>query len=74
MSIEDTNLTTEVSSTRELNKYLETGWVLILSYVKHQSDNQQPRFVIAWQTDGEPVYPEFLDEWERNEIRRNKNR
>lgn len=74
MNIEETKLTAEARSTSELNQYLNEGWILILSYVKHQSDNQQPRFVIAWQTDGEPVYPEFLDEWERNEIRKNRNR
>ncbi len=74
MNIEDTKLTAEARSVSELNQYLNEGWILILSYVKHQSDNQQPRFVIAWQKDDEPVYPEFLDEWERNEIRRNKNR
>jgi hypothetical protein len=74
MSIEDTNLTTEVSSTRELNKYLETGWVLILSYVKHQSDSQQPRFVLAWQKDEKPVRPELLDEWEQRELERSKDR
>ncbi len=73
MAIEDTNLTTEVSSTHELNKYLQKGWVLILSYVKHQSDSQQPRFVLAWQKDEKPVRPELLDEWELHELDRSKN-
>ncbi len=72
--IEDTKLTAEARSVSELNQYLKEGWILILSYVKHQSDNQQPRFVVGWQKDDEPVYPEFLDEWERNEIRRNIHR
>ena len=49
MAIEDTKLTTEVGSIRELNLYLQKGWVLILSYVKHSSDSQQPRFVLSWQ-------------------------
>ncbi len=74
MSIEDTRITAEVASTRELNKYLAAGWILILSYVRHQSDSQQPRFVVAWQTGDEAVYPEFLDEWELHEIDRQMNR
>ena len=73
MKIEDTKITADVGSSRELNKYLGAGWVLILSYVKHQSDSQQPRFVIAWQNEAEAVYPEFLDEWELHEIDRQMN-
>jgi len=73
MAIEDTKLTTEVGSTIELNKYLKVGWVLILSYVKHSSDNQQPRFVLSWQTDDKPIRPELLDEWELHELDRSKN-
>ena len=72
MSIEETKLTTEVSSTRELNKYLKEGWILILSYVKHNSDTQNPRFVLAWQTDDTPVRPELLDEWDIHELDRYK--
>ena len=72
MKIEDTKITAEVGSTRELNKYLHAGWTLILSYVKHQSDSQNPRFVVAWQTDNEAVFPELLDEWELHEIDRQK--
>lgn len=72
MNIEETKITAEVSSSRELNKYLDAGWKLILSYVKHQSDTQQPRFVIAWQTNDKPVFPELLDEWELHEIDRQK--
>lgn len=68
MSLEDTKLTTEVRSIRELNLYLVSGWVLILSYVKHLSDTQEPRFVLGWQGDGEPVIPELLDEWELQEM------
>ena len=68
MSLEETKLTTEVRSIRELNLYLLSGWVLILSYVKHLSDTQEPRFVLAWQTDAEPVMPELLDEWELHEL------
>ncbi|CAN5640130.1 hypothetical protein BH24ACI1_BH24ACI1_18450 [soil metagenome] len=74
MSIEETKITAEVGSSRELNKYLGEGWKLILSYVRHSSDSQQPRFIVAWQKDGEPVYPEMLDEWELNEINRQMNR
>ena len=74
MKIEETKITAEVGSSRELNKYLKEGWVLILSYVRHTSDTQTPRFVIAWQQDAEPVYPELLDEWELSEIDRQKNR
>ena len=74
MNIEETKLTAEARSVSELNHYLNEGWVLILSYVKHVTDNQQPRFVVGWQKDGEPVYPEFLDEWELHEISKNINR
>lgn len=69
MSLENTKLTTEVRSIRELNLYLLSGWVLILSYVKHLSDTQEPRFVLAWQTESEPVMPELLDEWELQEMK-----
>lgn len=74
MSIEDTNLTTEVGSVRELNLYLLSGWKLILSYTKQLSDTQQPRFVLAWQTTDEPVIPELLDEWELSEMDRQRSR
>ncbi len=74
MSIEETKVTAEVGSIRELNKYLKEDWTLILSYVRHSSDSQQPRFIVAWQKDGEPVYPEMLDEWEINEIERSRSR
>lgn len=74
LKIQDTKFTAELSSSGELNKYLSEGWVLILSYVKQSNDSHQPRFVVAWQADGPPVFPEMLDEWERREIRRNKNR
>jgi hypothetical protein len=68
MNIEETKLTAEVSSIRELNLFLLSGWVLILSYVKHYSDGQEPRFVIAWQKEDEPVLPELLDAWELHEM------
>ncbi|GEM_PF-571101 len=74
LNLQDTRLTAELSSSGELNKYLGEGWVLILSYVKNKSDSQQPRFVVAWQQDGPPVFPEILDEWERREMRRQRNR
>ena len=74
MSMEKTKLTTEVRSIRELNLYLVSGWVLILSYVKHLSDSQEPRFVVAWQRDNEPVVPELLDEWELQELDQQKYR
>jgi hypothetical protein len=70
MSIQDTKFTAEVGSIRELNLYLIAGWKLILNYVEHSNDTQNPRFVIAWQTDEEPKLPELLDEWELNEIKR----
>ena len=72
MAIDQTKLTTEVGSIRELNLYLQKGWVLLLSYVKHSSDTQQPRFVLGWQSDEKPVRPELLDEWELHEIDRQK--
>ncbi len=74
MSIEDTNLTTEVGSVRELNLYLLSGWKLILSYTKQLSDTQQPRFVLAWQDADEPVVLELLDEWELSEMDRQRSR
>jgi hypothetical protein len=74
MAIDDTKLTTEVGSIRELNLYLQKGWVLLLSYVKHSSDTQQPRFVLGWQSGEKPVRPELLDEWELHEIDRQKYR
>lgn len=74
MTIEDTRLTAELGSSGELNKYLSEGWVLILSYVKHSSDTQKPRFVVAWQQDGPPIFPEILDEWEQRELMRQSRR
>ncbi len=74
MKIEDTKITAEVGSTRELNKYLARVGYLILSYVQHQSDSQNPRFVVAWQSADEAVYPELLDEWELHELDRQMNR
>jgi len=73
-NIDETRLTAELTSSGELNKYLSEGWVLILSYVKHLSDTQQPRFVVAWQDDAPPVFPEMLDEWEQRELWRQSNR
>jgi len=69
VNMQDTKLTAELTSSGELNKYLSEGWTLILGYVKHMSDSQQPRFVVGWQGDGPPVFPEILDEWERREMR-----
>ena len=74
LNLQDTKLTAELSSSGELNKYLSEGWVLILSYVKHLSDSQQPRFVVAWQEDGPAVFPEILDEWEQREMARQRYR
>ena len=74
MKIEDTKITAEVGSTRELNLYLLKGWVLLLSYVKHASDTQQPRFVVGWQQQDEPQVPELLDEWELHEIDKERYR
>ena len=70
VEMQDTKLTAELTSSGELNKYLSEGWVLLLGYVKHTNDSQQPRFVVGWQADGPPVFPEMLDEWERREIKR----
>jgi hypothetical protein len=74
MPLEDTKITKEISNSRELNYYLKSGWVLVLSYVKNKSDTQEPRFVVGWQNENTPVYPELLDEWERHEIDVNKYR
>lgn len=69
-----TRLTAEVGSSAELNKYLNEGWVLLLSYVKYASDSQQPRFVVGWQNEETPVFPELLDEWEQREMSRQRYR
>jgi hypothetical protein len=74
MPIEDTRVTAEIKSSGELNRYLQEGWVLILPYVKHRSDTQEPRFVIAWQENGPPIFPEFLDEWEMRDMYKNSQR
>lgn len=74
MKIEDTTLTCELRSVRELNLYLLAGWKLLLTYVKHLSDTQEPRFIVGWPTESEPVVPEILDEWELNEIDRQRYR
>lgn len=70
MSIEETKLTVEVDSVHEMNQYLQIGWVLILSYAFHNHEGQEPRFVLGWQQESEPKYPELLDAWERQEMRK----
>ena len=55
---------------RELNLYLLSGWVLVLSYVKHAHDTQEPRFIVGWRGTGEPKVPELLDAWELSEMGR----
>jgi hypothetical protein len=74
MSLEETRLTCEVRSVREMNLYLAAGWKLVLTYVKHLSDSQEPRFVLGWQTDDQPVVPEMLDAWELSELDRQRYR
>ena len=74
MSMEKTRITAEAASWRELNKYLDLGWTLILSYVRHTNDTQEPRFIVGWQQESEPVRPEMLDSWELNEIESQKYR
>jgi hypothetical protein len=74
LDIQETKVTAEVGSSGELNRYLAEGWVLLLAYVKHLSDSHQPRFVIGWQHEGAPIFPEMLDEWEQREIERQRFR
>ena len=74
MKIEDTKLTADVGSIRELNLYLLKGWVLLLTYVRHASDSQTPRFIVGWQKDGTPEKPELLDEWELSEMDKQRDR
>ena len=74
MDIQNTRLTAELASSGELNKYLDLGWVLILSYAKQANDAQQPRFIVAWQQDSPPAYPEILDRWEERELDRLRGR
>lgn len=73
-AIQATKLTADLGSSGELNKYLSLGWVLILSYIRHKNDSQEPRFVVAWQHDAPAIFPEILDEWEQREMRRMRNR
>ena len=74
MSIEDTRLTGEVGSVRELNAYLLAGWTLILTYAETSNGSQHPHYVISWQKEEEPVMPEMLDAWELGEMNRMRNR
>ncbi|GIU82524.1 MAG: hypothetical protein D6687_06670 [Acidobacteria bacterium] len=74
MALEDTKVVAEIKSVRELNLYLSSGWTLILSYIKHYSDGQEPRFIVAWQKESEPIIPEILDSWELKEIDTQKYR
>ncbi|MBX7060460.1 MAG: hypothetical protein IT171_02930 [Acidobacteria bacterium] len=71
-NLENTKFAAEVGSVRELNLYLRSGWTLILTYVKQSSEKQNPRFVLGWQKDDEPKVPELLDEWELNEMDRQR--
>ncbi len=71
-SVENTKFAAEVGSVRELNLYLKSGWTLVLTYVKQSSEKQSPRFVLGWQKDDEPRVPELLDEWELNEMDRQR--
>lgn len=71
MPIEDTRITAELGSSGELNRYLQDGWILILNYVRFQSDVQEPRFVVAWQENGPPIFPELLSDWEVRDMHKN---
>ncbi|KXK01221.1 MAG: hypothetical protein UZ17_ACD001001850 [Acidobacteria bacterium OLB17] len=70
--LENTKFAAEVGSVRELNLYLKSGWTLMLTYVKQNTEKQTPRFVLGWQNDDEPKVPELLDEWELNEMDRQR--
>ena len=72
MNLDEIKITAEVRSVRELNLYLLSGWVLVLSYVQHAQDTQEPRFVLGWRGVDEPKVPELLDEWELQEINRQR--
>ncbi len=74
MNLDEIKITAEVSSVRELNLYLLSGWVLVLSYVNHEHDSQQPRFVVGWRGVEEPKIPELLDAWELKDIDRQRYR
>lgn len=63
MNIENTKFVVEVSESREVNNYLQLGWVLINQYVIDVGElgqpSQRPRFVLAWQSqDVEPQHPQ----------------
>lgn len=72
--LQDTRVTAEVDSVSELNKYLNEGWVLILSYVRTEHGANEPRFVVAWQHPEPASHPHILDKWEEREIRRQQSR
>jgi hypothetical protein len=63
MNIESSKFIVEVAEYREVNNYLQLGWVLINQYVIDVGEpgqpSQRPRFILAWQNhDDEPQHPQ----------------
>ncbi len=61
MALEDSKHTETAYTTKQLNEYLERGWTLILAYTEPDSDGSQTgysRFIVAWQKDTAPIFPE----------------
>lgn len=71
MSLEDTKVTRDIRSTSELNDFLEKGWVLIMTYVDDVGEigapSGRPHFVVSWQGQGTPEYP---DSYGAGEVRK----
>lgn len=68
MELEKVKRVEEIKSVEILNFYLEKGWN-ILSTEKRVSGyagaiEEKVYFIVAWDKDGEPVYPEYRDEEE----------
>jgi hypothetical protein len=61
MALEETKVTEDIRSTDELNKFLQKGWVLIMTYVDDVGElgapSGRPHFVVAWQSESPPEYP-----------------
>jgi hypothetical protein len=62
MELEKTKMTVVVNTSKEMNRFLMEGWTLIQTYVMDSGNPEgrfeTPNFVLAWQKDSEPSYPE----------------
>jgi hypothetical protein len=71
MTLEDTKCTQDLRSTRELNDFLEKGWILIMTYLDDVGEigapSGRPHFLVACQEQSAPQYP---DDHSVEEVRR----